>query len=38
MIVGIKSKAKKDALMQVAALKSHYGISHHHLETLLSQI
>jgi Methyltransferase domain len=38
MIVGIKSKAKKEALKQVAALKSHYGISHHHLETLLPQI
>jgi Methyltransferase domain len=35
MIVGIKSKAKKEALKQVEALKTHYGISHHHLETLL---
>jgi Methyltransferase domain len=38
MIVGIKGKAKKEALKQVEALKSHYGISHHHLETLLPQI
>jgi hypothetical protein len=38
MIVGIKSKAKKEALKQVEALKSHYGISHHHLEALLPQI
>ena len=35
MIVGIKGKAKKEALTQVEALKTHYGISHHHLETLL---
>ena len=35
MIVGIKGKAKKEALKQVEALKTHYGISHHHLETLL---
>jgi Methyltransferase domain len=38
MIVGIKGKAKKEALKQVETLKSHYGISHHHLETLLPQI
>ena len=38
MIVGIKGKAKKEALTQVEALKTHYGISHHHLETLLSRI
>jgi hypothetical protein len=36
MIVGIKGKEKKEALKQVETLKSHYGISHHHLETLLN--
>jgi protein-L-isoaspartate O-methyltransferase len=35
MIVGIKSKPKKEALSQVAAIKKHYGIGFHHLEKLL---
>jgi hypothetical protein len=37
MIVGIKGKPKKDALLQIEALKKHYGISHHYLETLLRE-
>jgi Methyltransferase domain len=37
MIVGIKGKPKKEALLQIDALKKHYGISHHYLETLLKE-
>ena len=35
MIVGIKSKPKKEALAQVAAIKKHYGIALHALEKMI---
>ena len=36
MIVGIKSKPKKEALAQVAAIKKHYGIAFHALEKMIN--
>ena len=35
MIVGIKSKPKKEALAQVEAIKKHYGIAFHALEKMI---
>ena len=35
MIVGIKSKAKNEALAQVESIKKHYGIEYHALERLI---
>ncbi len=35
MIVGVKNKAKKEAFAQIERIKTHYGITYHHLETLL---
>ncbi|MDZ7879189.1 MAG: SAM-dependent methyltransferase [Saprospiraceae bacterium] len=35
MIVGIKGKPKPEALVQVAAIKKHYGIGYHALEQML---
>ena len=35
MIIGIKSKPRKEALAQVEAIKKHYGISFHALEKML---
>jgi SAM-dependent methyltransferase len=35
MIVGIKSKPKKEAFVQVEAIKKHYGIGFHALEKLI---
>ena len=36
MIVGIKSKPKKEALAQVEAIKKHYGIAFHALEKMIA--
>jgi hypothetical protein len=35
MIIGIKSKPRKEALAQVEAIKKHYGIGFHALEKML---
>ena len=35
MIIGIKSKPRKEAFAQVEAIKKHYGIGFHALEKML---